>query len=39
MQTLTINVMKDSLLDKIKALLGEYRDEGVEIIAQEHVKD
>ena len=39
MQTLTINIANDTLLDKVMWLLEHFKKDGLEIVSKEDIKD
>ena len=39
MQSLTINIQNDSLVEKVVGLLEHFKNDGVEIVAQEDIED
>ena len=39
MQTLTINIKNDSLVDKVMWLLEHFRKDGLEIVSKEDIED
>ncbi|MDY0122273.1 MAG: hypothetical protein RBR54_10065 [Sulfurimonas sp.] len=39
MQSLTINIQNDSLVEKVVWLLEHFKNDGVEIVAQEDIED
>ena len=39
MQTLTINIENDSLVDKVMWLLEHFKKDGLEIVSKEDIKD
>jgi hypothetical protein len=39
MQTLTINIANDTLLDKVMWLLEHFKKDGLEIISKEDIED
>ena len=39
MQTLTINIANDTLVDKVMWLLEHFKNDGLEIVSQEDIED
>jgi len=39
MQTLTINIANDSLVDKVMWLLEHFKNDGLEIVSKEDIED
>ena len=39
MQTLTINIKNDTLVDKVMWLLEHFKKDGLEIVSKEDIKD
>ena len=39
MQTLTINIANDTLLDKVMWLLEHFKNDGLEIVSKEDIED
>ena len=39
MQTLTINIANDTLVDKVMWLLEHFKNDGLEIVSKEYIED